>query len=48
VSVEAMACPQCGQPTLLGKQKPGPIVAIIIVALGALVFAGLFLDVCRR
>jgi hypothetical protein len=48
VSVEALACPHCGQPTMLGKQKRSTLAVVLIVGVGTLVFYGMFFDVCRR
>lgn len=48
VSIEANACPQCGQPTLVGKQAQGQPIAIVLVVIGALVTVGAFYNMCAH
>jgi hypothetical protein len=47
VSVEANACPRCGQPTMLGKQAQSRTIALVFVVIGAVISIGVFVDMCR-
>lgn len=48
VSVEAAACPRCGQPTMVGKQAQGRTIALVIVVVVALASVGMMFNACAR